>query len=397
VERNFVRNKLSMASMLAVVIVASACDPRQAVGPDAQDKAPPAAVVGQVYSSTTGAALAGAHVEVIGIGSGFTDRDGMYRLGSPAAVQGLSALALRVEAPGHAPVTRLIYREGDVIQIPRVHLTTLHQGTQLGPEGGEYALSNGVRIQAPAGAVGRTVGVGVTLLAPGTSGSVDGPSTVGLNGSFHVSPAGTDFKRPLRLSIPLQESARPLSQVSLYTFDTAARRWVFRGTGTVDATGLSAVVPVDEGETYVYTIEKNWNSRQTADPVVTIVDGELFETGCIPDGGTFEIPEFSYNTLFSTTADAVRFPGLVAYLYSTYGGDRTVPATEFAVDGGDRILSIQPRWITEEREGEAWLLAEPAVKYPYEWHNKEWDDWILVGVEECEADPDDEDPQGIIA
>jgi hypothetical protein len=371
------RYPLITAGVLAVTLATSACDPRQALGPDTP-KGGPRAIAGEVYNSATGAPLADARVEIDGIGTASTDGAGRYQMGNQEDVGNVSELALHVEAPGYGSVSRLVEFESNVIQMPRLYLTPLVAATVIGPEGGEYTFPNGVKVQAEGGVLGDRVSVGVTILAAGASGRVGDPAGGGMTGTFHVSPAGTRFSRPLRISIPLAGRAEPLSKVYLYRFDRGTRRWVLRSGGTIDTSGLHAEIEVIEGETYAYTTQKNWASRQTAEPVVKEVIEAWVTTDCIPVGETYYLPSFTYNKQFSTTVSSSKYPGLVAYLHGEYGGDHSIPSRTLGPYAEETKLVIYKTWLTEQRFGEAWLLADPAHKDPYEWHHKRWFTWFVA-------------------
>ncbi len=376
-KRNAVWLARSTVRMLVVALLATACDTQQMLGPGSREQVPVAAVAGQVFSSATKQALSGARVEILGVGTAFTDAEGMYRLGNPVAVEGMSALALRVEAPGYAPITRVLQREHGILQVPTVHLTPLPEGTPLGPEGGEYVLANGVKLRVPAGAVERRVTVAVTTLPIGASGRLGEHLAIGSGGTFYVSPRGTKFRRPLRISIPLQEFAKPFSKVQLYTFDPSVRSWVPRGAGTADVSGLYADVLIEEGDTYAYTFDKNWDTRETQEPVFGFRQDEGIITKCLVPNEQVIVSGFTYNTQFATTVDPVMFPGVVASLYAANGGDRTVPGFTTDPSPWRMRLKIFREFNTEQHWEEAWLLNDPATKYPYEWHNETFGMWLV--------------------
>lgn len=381
------------AAVLFLSYLATGCDPGRAFDAgevvETGPAVPVAGIAGQVANAATGAAVAGAHVQVLRVGSGTTDSRGGYQFGEEAALAGLEFLSLRVEAPGYAPVERRVDAVRGGVQMPTVLLSPLSPGMSLGADGGEIAFPNGVRVRAPAGAVGADVRVGVTMLAAGAYGRVGPEGTGGATRAFHVSPEGTRFTKPVRISIPLEQPAVPLSSVALYSFDAEAGSWIDAGSAAVSMDGRYVEAPIEDGETYLFQAGQDWDSEQITFNVVAAYS-PWFDRGCVPPNTPITVAAFTETTNFSTSVAQASFPNFYAHLRSLYDDSYTIAGRTL---GGNYVkeqqVYIRRAYLKEWRKGRVWLLASPAAKTTYTHVHYRFVEWQLVH--------DDCDPQGLVA
>lgn len=366
--------RIIASAVLSLSVLAAGCDPGRAVdGGEEGEVAPtrPAmAIEGQVVEAATTAVLAGARVQVLHVGSGSTDESGVYRFGEAGALAGLEFLSLRVEAPGYAPVERRVDLVHGRASMPVVRLTRLTQAMPLGPGGGEIAFSNGTQVRAPVGAVGASVEVSVTLLAQGGYGPIE-PEKPAL--AFHVSPEGTRFARPVRVTVPLERPAPPRSTMPLYSFDGETGSWISAGSATVSMDGGFVEAPVEEGETYAFLLTVDWGSEQ-----VSVSDVYRYEKAgdwaCLPAHNAalgISLPETSR---FKTSVSSAAFPNFHAHLKSLYDFTFTPPGVTVGPYVVDRRVVAWKVYEKHWRKGRVWHLATPANKttYTYEY-------WTFVG------------------
>jgi hypothetical protein len=376
------RRRLMASAVLCLSVLVAGCDPGRAMdGGEEVETAPtlPAmAVEGHVVNAATGAPVAGARVQVSHVGSGSTDESGAYRFGEVGALVGLKFLSLRVEAPGYAPADRRVNLVNGRASMPAVRLTPLAPAIPLGPGGGELAFASGVRVLAPAGAVGAGLGVSVTLLAQGGYEPIE-PEKPSM--AFHVSLGGTRFTRPVRISVPLQEPAPPLAPVPLYSFDAETGSWIDAGSATVSMDGGFVDVPIEEGETYAFPLVVDWGSEQV-DTRDTTVYVTAKHWRCMP-ANTMDAGYADPNrrTGFKTSVSPTQFPNFHAHLKGMY--DRADPVTYVVLGpyATDRQVYAKKRFTKHWRKGRVWHLSTPNSKttYTYEWY--EFKGWVVTPSE----------------
>jgi|GEM_PF-5854780 len=386
------RRRLTVAAVLFVSVLGAGCDPGRAFdageGVNPGSAGPVMAIAGQVVNAVTGAPVAGARVHVLRVGSGTTGGNGGYQFGEEAALAGLEFLSLRVEAPGYAPVERRVDLVRGGVQMPTVLLVPLSTAMQLDSSGGEMVFLNGARVRAPAGAVGGSIEVGVTMLAESAHGQLT-PALGGPTRAFHVSPEGTRFTKPIRISIPLGPPAPPLSTVALYSFHAETGRWIEAGTATVSMDGRYVEASIEYGETYAFVATKDWDSEQVTTNTVYAY-GEWIDRGCVAPNTPITAGPFTESTHFSTSVSQASFPNFYAHLRNLYDYNYTAPGQTL---GGNYVrkqqVYIRKVYLKEWRKGRVWLLASPENKTTYTHVHYTFVDW--------ELDHRDCDPQGIIA
>jgi hypothetical protein len=96
----------------------------------------------------------------------------------------------------------------------------LAQGS-IGPNGGEVAASNGLRVQVPAGALTANVNIKLSQMITRPSGAT--------GTAYDIGPNGTKFTTPVALTIPYEASGATGSNASkfiLATYDEPSSSWV---------------------------------------------------------------------------------------------------------------------------------------------------------------------------
>jgi hypothetical protein len=385
------RRRLMTAAVLSLLLE-SGCDPRRALEPgegvETGPTTPVMGIAGQVVNAATGASVAGARVQVLRVGSATTSDKGGYQFGEVAALAGREFLSLRVEAPGYAPVERRVDLVSGGVLMPIVLLSPLSPAMPIGPEGGEITLFNGVQVRAPAGAVGVSVRMGVTMLANGAYGQIKPDAPGEPDRAFHVSPEGTHFTRPVRISIPLEQPAVPLSTVALYSFHAETGSWIQAGSATVSTDGRYVEAAIDNGDTYVFQVVQDWGSEQVTTNTVAWY-ASWINKGCVPPNTPITVDTFTETTRFSTSVRQASFHNFYAHLKTLYDYSYTVAGKTL---GGNYVkeqqVYVRRVYLKEWRKGRVWLLANPANKTTYTHVHYTFVGWQLVH-KDC-------DPQGLV-
>jgi hypothetical protein len=374
-----------------------ACDPRRAVGPnEPRLPVPQPAVVGRIINADLGTPVLDGAVEVTGIGRSITDRDGMYSIGTKAQTLGLSELVIRVQAQGYVPMYRVVPLAATNSEFPAVELTPLGRSVAVAPIGGKYISETGVVVLADSGTVSSITPVAVTLLRPSTLGRLRQDSDASVRIALSVEPE-KPLHKPVRLQIPIDESARPSASFTVYRFVPDAGRWVVQGNAVVSATGTYVETEVISGDLYaLQQDEPNWAARNTNPDWVFYNRGSWQFVGeCIGEGPVMS-GAFNYNRQFWTSVSQQQFPDFYTHLETIYAGPVTEQSSRIHTVPAGEEHTVRKRAVMENRTryGEVWYKATPNNKVAYEYFYVKFHAWE-TDVEVCP--PDDDDPQGIIA
>jgi hypothetical protein len=385
----------SVGVVLALSLIA--CDPRRAVGPnEPRLPMPQPAVVGRIIHADLGTPVFDGTVEMLGIGRSTSDTDGMYAIGTKAQTLGLSELVVRVEAQGFVPMYRVVPLAASNSEFPVIELTPLGPPVSVAPTGGKYVSEGGVVVLADSGTVSSTTSVAVTLLRPSTLGRLRQDSDASVRTALYVEPE-KPLHKPLRLQIPIEESARLGTTFTVYRFVPDARRWVVQGNAAVSAMGTYIETEVISGDLYaLQQDEPNWAARNTKPDWVFYNRGSWQLVGqCIGEGPVMS-GVFNYNRLFWTSVSQQQFPDFYTHLETIYAGPVTEQSSQIHTVPAGEEHTVWKRVVMENRTryGEVWYKADPDNKVAYEYFYVKFFDWE-TDSEACP--PDDDDPQGIIA